>query len=41
MREGVWTMLDIVSLAAAVFFFLVALAYTTGCDRLLATKAGK
>ena len=40
-RGGVVTMMDIVSVSAAVVFFLVALAYTTGCDRLTTTKAGK
>ena len=34
-------MLDIVSVGAAVAFFLIALSYTTGCDRLAVTKAGK
>ncbi len=34
-------MADILSIAAATVFFLIAISYTTGCDRLAATKAGK
>lgn len=34
-------MADILSIAAAIVFFLIAIFYTTGCDRLATTKAGK
>ncbi len=34
-------MTDLLCIGAAIAFFLIAISYTSGCDRLGATKAGR